>query len=336
MKKFCYIFLSLLIVLAVAGLYAYNLAFSTYTGECVRINIPENTTPQQTDSIIRGALPGQFGSKVARLWNWSVEDPASAHGSYLIEPGQKAWRVAQNIRRGRQTPVTVTFNNVRTLRQLAEKIADQLELTSDQFSAACDTLLPARGYAGQEEFPAAFLPDSYEFYWTATPASVVKRLADSRDKFWNDTRRAKAAALGLRPVEVATIASIVEEETANKEERPMIARLYLNRVAKGMKLQADPTVKFATGDFTLRRITGAHLRTPSPYNTYLHQGLPPGPIRIVDRSTLQAVLDAPRHNYLYMCAKEDFSGTHNFATDYQTHMANARRYQAALNKRGIK
>jgi UPF0755 protein len=131
------------------------------------------------------------------------------------------------------------------------------------------------------------------------------------------------------------VASIVEEETAKSDERPKVARLYLNRLAKGMKLQADPTVKFAVGDFSLQRITGKHIATDSPYNTYRVNGLPPGPIRIVDRRTVDDVLNAPQHGYIYMCAKEDFSGYHNFATDFATHQANARRYQAELNKRNI-
>lgn len=157
-----------------------------------------------------------------------------------------------------------------------------------------------------------------------------------RDRFWTDDRREKARKLGLTPVEVATLASIVEEESAKPDEYPAIARLYMNRLKKGMLLQADPTVKYATGNFALRRITGEHLRTPSPYNTYLHPGLPPGPLRTPSKSTIDRVLSAPAHTYLYMCAKEDFSGYHNFASDYATHTANARRYQKELNRRGIK
>ena len=156
-----------------------------------------------------------------------------------------------------------------------------------------------------------------------------------RNEWWNAERVARAHALGLTPVEVATVASIVEEETAKADERGKVARLYINRLRKGMRLQADPTVKFASRRFDLRRIAGDVLKTDSPYNTYMVQGLPPGPIRVASKSAIEAVLDAPEHDYIYMCAKNDFSGYHDFAVDYATHQANARRYQAELNKRNI-
>ena len=157
----------------------------------------------------------------------------------------------------------------------------------------------------------------------------------ARDTFWNPDRIAKARELGLDPVGVTTIASIVAEETSKADERPKVARLYLNRLSRGMKLQADPTVKFAIGDFSLRRIGGSMLNIDSPYNTYRVKGLPPGPIRIVDPQLIDDVLNAPAHNYIYMCAREDFSGYHNFSTDYATHQANAKRYQAELDRRKI-
>lgn len=320
----------------VAALGVADVALSSYGGEDVRISIPAGSTSAEVQSIIREELPGSFGRKAALLWKLAGADPSRAHGSYLIESGMSAVRVAKNIHSGRQTPVKLTFNNMRTLDELARRVGQQLEVSADDFMAACDSLLPARGYKSRAEYPAAFIPDSHEFYWTASAPAVVTRLADARDRFWTEERRYKASKLGLRPVEVATVASIAEEETAAADERATVARLYINRLHKGMKLQADPTVKFATGDFSLRRITGKHLQTPSPYNTYLREGLPPGPIRIAEAATMQAVLDAPQHNYIYMCAKEDFSGRHNFASDYTTHMANARRYRAALDARGIK
>ena len=179
------------------------------------------------------------------------------------------------------------------------------------------------------------MPDTYEFYWTATPVTLVNRLLDERDKYWDDSRRAKAAALGMTPAEVHTLASIVASESNKTDEWGKIARLYLNRISKNMPLQADPTVVFALGDFSIRRVTGTHLKVDSPYNTYTHRGLPPGPIRMVERAQLDAVLDAPAHDYLYMCAKPDFSGYHNFAKDYQRHRLNAALYYRALEARGL-
>jgi UPF0755 protein len=156
------------------------------------------------------------------------------------------------------------------------------------------------------------------------------------DKFWDKSRQAKATALGLNPNEVCTLASIIDEETSNNPEKPMIARMYLNRLKKGMPLQADPTVKFALKDFALKRIYHNMLNTDSPYNTYKNTGLPPGPIKVASVAGIDAVLNAPSHNYLYMCAKEDFSGTHNFASSYSEHLRNAAKYSKALNERGIK
>ena len=156
------------------------------------------------------------------------------------------------------------------------------------------------------------------------------------DAFWSEERLGKAQAAGLTPDEVATLASIVDEETANDAEKPMVAGMYINRLRTGMPLQADPTIKFALHDFSLRRIYHGHLETDSPYNTYRNTGLPPGPIRIPSISGIDAVLDYVRHDYLYMCAKEDFSGTHNFARTYREHLANAAKYTKALNQRGIR
>jgi len=338
MKKSVKIAVSILAVVSVvAAIALWRMMFAGYSGgEPVRIYMAAVYGSEQVDSCLRASLGDSFGGKVARLWRISGGSPEAAHGSYVVSPGDKAVRVAKRLRNGRQTPLTFTFNNVRTLHQLAERAAERMEFSASDFLAACDRILPQRGYAREEEYAAAFLPDSYEFYWTSSPERVVRTLADTRDRFWNDERRSAARKLGLRPIDVATIASIAEEETAVAEERAVVARLYINRLHKGMKLQADPTVKFAVGDFSLRRITGKHLQIDSPYNTYRHDGLPPGPIRIADAATLSAVLAAPQHGYLYMCAKEDFSGRHNFASDAATHMANARRYRAALDRRGIR
>ncbi len=297
--------------------------------------VPEGADRKAVKDSLKSSLGSSMGTRVYMMWSLMGGTPSGSEGAYRIANGQTALSAARKISTGRQTPVIVTFKGARTMDLLARRIASQLQCTPEEFLDACDDVLPQKGFK-RAGYPAAFIPDTYEFYWSADPGKVVERLVDYRDRFWTPERIGKAKSLGLSKVEVATIASIIEEETAKRDERPKVARLYLNRVHKGMRLQADPTVKFAVGDFSLRRIKGEHLKYPSPYNTYLHAGLPPGPIRVPEASSLDAVLDAPMHNYLYMCAKEDFSGYHNFATDYATHQANARRYQAELNRRNIK
>ncbi len=311
------------------------LATGSYRGEAARVYIPAGATSGQIMDSLSSSLSEGYARKVYRLWRMQGGQADVAHGSYVVNQGTKAISLSRRLLQGRQTPVKFTFNNIRTLSQLAARADSRMEFSDSAFIAACDSVLPPLGF-NREGYPAAFLPDTYEFYWSDSAVKVVEELVDVRDRFWNGERRQKAKSLGLTPVDVATVASIIEEETAKKDEKPLVARLYLNRLAAGMPLQADPTVKFAVGDFSLRRIRGEHLKTESPYNTYRRRGLPPGPIRIPERSSIDDVLSAPSHPYVYMCAKEDFSGYHNFARDYATHMANARRYQAALNARGIR
>ena len=181
-----------------------------------------------------------------------------------------------------------------------------------------------------------FVPNTYEVYWNTDIDKFMQRMVKEHDAFWTTERRQKASRLGLSPEQVCTLASIIDEETANNGEKPMIAGMYLNRLKVGMPLQADPTVKFALQDFSLKRIYHNHLTVNSPYNTYKNIGLPPGPIKVASIQGIDAVLNRVQHNYLYMCAKEDFSGTHNFAMSYQEHLKNAARYSEALNQRGIK
>lgn len=333
-RKWWWIIGAIVAVGLAGAAWCYAWLSNKYEYEDTRVYIPGDASEDAVRDSLTGALGKEIGSDVYRLWKVKGGKVQVSEGSYAVKHGMSVYAIGRKILAGRQDPVKVTFNNVRTIGQLADKIAPEMEFGAEAFVKACDSVLGAKGMT-PEQYPAAFLPDTYEFYWNATPEYAVERLAGYRDNFWTDERRSKAAALGLTPEEVATVASIVEEETAKADERPRVARLYLNRLEKGMKLQADPTVKFACGDFTLRRILAQHLDVESPYNTYLHEGLPPGPIRVVDKRTIDAVLVAPRHDYLYMCAKEDFSGYHNFATDYATHQANARRYQAELNRRNI-
>jgi UPF0755 protein len=181
-----------------------------------------------------------------------------------------------------------------------------------------------------------FIPDTYEFYWTTSAEEFADRMKSEYDKFWNGERKIKAEEIKLSPAEVTTLASIVQAETAKKEEQKRIAGLYMNRLKRGQLLQADPTVKYAVGDFSLKRILNVHLQTESPYNTYKYAGLPPGPINFPETTSIDAVLNFEHHNYLYMCAKEDFSGYHNFAVTLDEHNRNAAKYRAALDRNNIK
>ena len=258
-------------------------------------------------------------------------------GCYEVTPSMSSWRLATNIFRGQQTPVSVTVSPTWTKEMALSKVARQLLADSAGLAAEFNDAERQRE-CGVDTATAAtlLLSNTYEMYWTISPRAFMQRMAKERDAFWNASRTAKAKALGMSREQVYTLASIVDAETANNGEKPTVAGLYLNRLRKGMLLQADPTVKYALGDFALRRIYGYMLTTPSPYNTYLHAGLPPGPIRVPQTASIDAVLNAQGHDYLYMCANSDFSGTHAFAATYSEHLRNAARYVRALNEKGIK
>ncbi len=325
----------LLVAVVALAILGYSYAMKKYDGERQWIYVPGAARNESVRDSLTAHLGDDFGMRVYRLWSVMGGDPALAHGVYAVDPGNSAISLSRSLLKGRQTPVRVTFNNLRTVGQLAQRLSRLMEWDEDAFLSACDSVLPSAGF-DKYGYPAAFIPDTYEFYWDEKPVNVVSTLLEYRNRFWDDSRREKAKRLGLTPVDVATLASIVEEETSKADERPKVARLYLNRLAQNMKLQADPTIKFALGDFSLRRIAGRHLNVQSPYNTYKYAGLPPGPIRIADKTTMDAVLDAPEHPFLYMCAKADFSGYHEFSVDYATHRRNAARYRAELDRRGIK
>lgn len=257
-------------------------------------------------------------------------------GRYKVNPVESDLQFIRRLRNGEQTPVKISFNNIRTKAQLSQRLAEQLMLDSLTIHNVLDNKEFLKEYdLTPETALTLFLPNTYEVYWSTTAKGLIKRLYKDYAAFWTSDRLEKAQRIGLTPTQVSILASIVDEETNKVKEKPIVAGLYLNRLRIGMPLQADPTVKYAVGDFTLRRILYKHLSVDSPYNTYKYSGLPPGPIRIPSISGLEAVLNRTQHNYLYMCAKETFNGEHNFASTLTEHNRNAQRYQAALNKRKI-
>lgn len=257
-------------------------------------------------------------------------------GRYKIGDGLSNNELVNMLRSGRQDPVMVVFNNIRTLDQLAGKVSDYLEPDSADFARYFRTdSLP--GHYGLEKatFSSMFIPNTYEFFWTATAQEFTTRMGVEYERFWEGSRDRKAGNLGMTREEVTTLASIVDEETLFDEENSRVAGLYLNRLERGIPLQADPTLKFALGDFGLKRILNTDKAIESPYNTYKYKGLPPGPISIPSVAAIDGVLEHEDHNYLYMCARADFSGYHAFASTLQQHNRNAREYQRALNRSGI-
>ncbi|OEK05758.1 endolytic transglycosylase MltG [Roseivirga misakiensis] len=257
-------------------------------------------------------------------------------GLYLFEPEMTNLAIVRRLRAGDQIPIDLTFNNIRFKEQLADKIAESTGINRSEFLS----LLNNEAYINElgftkETIMAMFIPNTYEVYWTISAKGLFSRMQKEFEKFWNADRKAKAEALGLTPVEVSTLAAIVQDECSIQSESPKIAGLYVNRIKENMLLQADPTVKFALGDFTIQRVLTADTRIDSPYNTYKYRGLPPGPINLPTIKSLDAVLNYEKHDYLYMCAKEDFSGYHRFAKTLTEHNRNARLFQQEMNRRKI-
>ena len=257
-------------------------------------------------------------------------------GRYRISAGMSNNKLVNMLRAGLQEPVRLVITQARTLPELSGRIGALLECDSLSIlnQLQDDQFLKAYGL-NRKNALAFFIPDTYEFYWNTSSEELLKKMGDYFQKFWTAERLSKAAALKLNAGEVATLATIVQQESNYKPERPTIAGVYLNRLRKGMRLQADPTVVYAVGDFTIRRVLKEHLSYDSPYNTYLYAGLPPGPIALPSKEAIDAVLNAEKHPYLYFCAKSDFSGKHAFAANLTEHDRNASKFRKALNARKI-
>jgi len=332
-RKFLWLVAVLAVIVGGATLFTYSLVSA-------KVPAGENEG-EQLIYIDRDDTADSVRAKSNLGWRWDIYSKAlSFHphtGRYRVLPGMTCLGLYRQLRNGTQEPIHLVVPTSRTMEKLASVLSRSLMVDSAEIATAltdsfyCST----HGYT-TATIPALFIPNTYEVYWDVSVDKLMERMERENNHFWTADRKAKAQACGLTNEQVATLASIVDEETANDGEKPMIAGLYLNRLRLGMPLQADPTVKFAVGDFSLRRILNKHLKTESPYNTYLNVGLPPGPIRIASIAGLDAVLNHAEHHYLYMCAKEDFSGTHNFARTLAEHYQNARRYIRVLNERGIR
>lgn len=253
-------------------------------------------------------------------------------GRYEIKRGMSLFAIARMLRNGRQSPVNLVITKLRTRQDLASLIGRKFECDSASVMDYMNNADSMKAYGFDSiSVMTSIYPNTYTYFWNNTPSGIFKKFFAEYKKVWDDDRKARAAKLGLSPGEVYTLASIVEEETNANEEKGNIASVYYNRYKKGQKLQADPTVKFALGDFTLRRIYLKHLTVSSPYNTYKVTGLPPGPICTPSLVTLDAVLDQPATNYLFFVAKSDFSGRHTFSETYTEHLVNAKAFQKALD-----
>ena len=241
------------------------------------------------------------------------------------------------LKSGQQEPVKVVFNNIRLKEQLAGVISKQIEADS----LSITKLLSDKEYLSAlgltpENSVSLFIPNTYEFYWNTSAKGFIERMQKEHNRFWNERRRTILNRTGLNITEVIILASIVEQETKKNDEKPIVAGVYLNRLRKNWNLEADPTLIFATRDFSAKRVLNIHKEVDSPYNTYRNRGLPPGPICIPSIASIDAVLNYKEHQYMFFCAKDDFSGYHSFARTYQEHLVNARRFHNELNRRKIR
>lgn len=342
-KLYLYGAIACIVIVAIVGyLYCFSSFSKSSNTQYVYIDTDDNI-----DSVYKKVEPiaNSFPYQAFKTLTHHFGYAEHIHtGRYAIHPGEGALKVWRHMKNGLQEPINLTLPSVRTLDKLSVELSKKLMIDSTSILQALTDEATCEKYGYDTTTIACmFIPNTYDIYWNSSVEKLLDRMKKESEKFWNEDRTQKAKALQLTPVEVITIASIVDEETANNGEKPMIAGMYYNRLMlrnaeypEGMPLQADPTIKYAWQRFDLKRIYNNLLSIKSPYNTYKNPGLPPGPIRIPSVAGIDAVLNHVHHDYLYMCAKEDFSGTHNFARTYDEHLQNAAKYSKALNERGIK
>ena len=340
-RSFRKVFKIILLLLLVLGAVAAWIGYQAFMGPSVtdKQEYLYIKTDDTFEDVIRTVTEQQIVKNPAffRYIAEAMEYPESVKpGRYKLTEGMSNRRLIGNLRGGYQEAVKFRFENLRLKENFAALLGKNFEADSTTFIEILDNEEVAESYGFTEDnFFTMFIPNTYEIYWNTPPNKIVARFHDEYNKFWTTERKEKAAALNLTSQEVSVLASIVKGEALHTDEMPDIAGLYLNRLEKGMLLQADPTVIFANNDFTIRRVLNRHLTIDNPYNTYRYKGLPPGPIMLPSIASIDAVLDHKKHDYIYMCAKDDFSGYHNFARTQAEHLVNARKFQRALTERNI-
>ena len=325
-------------ILTTGSVYTYQMLYSPnflINADDKFIIIEENTDfnelikKLEDDTLINDILSFSFLSKLMEYQeNIKI-------GAYKVKMNMSNYEMITMLRSGNQTPIKLTFTYARKIEDLAEKITTKLKMSKDDLLNYLNENI--NNYSGfkKTDIISIFLPDTYEVYWNISPEKLTNKMYSEYKKFWNEERLSKLDKINLNQKEAIVLASIVASESRMLDEADRIAGLYINRLNRNMRLQADPTLIFAANDFTIRRVLNKHKQIKSPYNTYIHRGLPPGPIRLASKKYIDAVLNYEKHNYIYMCAKEDFSGYHAFATNLSDHNRNAKKFQIALNRRRI-
>ena len=283
----------------------------------------------ERDTIINDILSFSVLSKIME-YQENIKE-----GAYKVKTNMSNYDMITMLRSGNQTPINITFSYARKIDDLAEKVTKKLKMSDDDLLSYLYDNIKEYNDFNKLDIISIFLPDTYEVYWNISPKKLTEKMYSEYKKFWNKERLEKLEKINLEQKEVIVLASIVASESRMLDEADRIAGLYINRLNSNMRLQADPTLVFAANDYTIRRVLNKHKRIKSPYNTYIHKGLPPGPIRLASKNYIDAVLNYEKHNYIFMCAKEDFSGYHTFATNLTDHNRNAKKFQMALNSRKI-
>ena len=307
------------------------------SSEKVTVRIPKNASMQNVQDTLLKYYPEDYAKRLSRLLSITGFKPEERYGMYEIPEGATAFAAMRKLARGGQTPVKLHINGFRDMHYLAERMSKKVDFTPDEFLAvATDSAYLAQYGLTPEQALALFLEDTYEVYWTSTPKEVIDKIGKNYLGFWTEGKKEDAEDLTLTPVETMILASIVDEETNQVIEKGRIGRMYINRLQKGMKLQSCPTVKFAHKNQAMQRIYDEDTKIDSPYNTYIIDGLPPGPLRTTSRQTVEEILKSNPTDELYICAREDFSGFHHFSKTYEEHLEHAARYQEVLDEKGIK